>query len=130
MLVSRNLLGSSGLRRVVGKTTAGGLGVLTSDSVAVEVTQTSMLAGLLHALDVVTKLGVQQVGVFMMVLAVLVVLLSVEEPLGESELGGVGDHVDDLVHLLGVNLTGTLGHVDVADLADQIGETATDTLDS
>ena len=46
-------------------------------------------------------------------LTVLDVLLSVEEPVWDLVLAGVGDDGDDPLHLLFAQLTGTLGHVNV-----------------
>ena len=110
-------------------TTASSLSVLTSDSVAVEVSQTTVLAGLLHSLYILTELSVEQVCIFVVVLAILVVSLPIEEPSGEVELGRVRDDVDDLVDLISAQLTSSPGHVNLTGLADEVGETATNTLD-
>ena len=66
--------------------TAGGLGLLTTDLQAEVVTETSVLAGLLHALNVLTETGVNVVGDELAPGAVLDAALSVEEPLGEAVL--------------------------------------------
>lgn len=66
--------------------TAGGLGLLTTDLQAEVVTETSVLAGLLHALNVLTETGVHVVGDELAPGAVLDAALSVEEPLGEAVL--------------------------------------------
>ena len=63
------------------------------------VSQTAMCADLLEALEVLTKLVVQAVGCDLRVLAVLVVLLSVQEPVGNLVLTRVRhdrDHTVDL----------------------------------
>lgn len=104
--------------------------MLASDSVAVEVSQTTVLTSLLHSLNILTELSIEKVGVFVVVLAVLVVSLPVEEPCGEVELTRVRDNIDNLVDLIRGQLTGAPRHVNVAGLADQIGETTTNTLDS
>ena len=68
---------------------ASGLGVLSSGSEAPVVTQTTMGADLLETLQVLTKLVVQDVGHHLGGLAVLVITLSVEEPVGNLVLAGV-----------------------------------------
>ena len=108
MVRSRNLLPVGSHSGVTGHTATSGFGVLTSDTMSVKVSETSVLAGLLHAFDILTQLGVQQVGVLVIVLAILVVLLSVQEPSGELVLGRVSDHLNDLVHLVSVKLTSSL----------------------
>jgi len=55
--------------------------VLTSDAEAPEVTQTTMGADLLQALQVITELGVDAVGEDLRVLAINDVALTIEEPL-------------------------------------------------
>ena len=68
---------------------ASGLGMLSSGSEAPVVTQTTMGADLLQTLQVLTKLVVQDVGHHLGGLAVLVITLSVEEPIGNLVLAGV-----------------------------------------
>lgn len=68
---------------------AGGLGVLTPDPEPPEMPQTAVGADLLEPLEVVTELGVDAVGEDLVRLAVDNVLLPVEEPGGDLELGGV-----------------------------------------
>lgn len=60
--------------------TTGGLGVLATDAEAPVVSQTTVGADLLQALEVITELGVDTVGEDLVVLAVDNVALSVEEP--------------------------------------------------
>ena len=103
--------------------------MLAADTVAVEVTETAMLASLLHALNILAEVGVEKVGVLVVRLAVLVVARTIEESEGEVVLLGVGDDVDDLVDLVGSHLTSPLLHVDLALLQDEVRETATHTLD-
>jgi len=64
--------------------TAGGLGLLTSDLYAEVVTETSVLAGLLHALKIFSESGVNHVGNELTVGTILYASLSVEEPLGHT----------------------------------------------
>lgn len=61
--------------------TTGGLGVLTADAEAPVVTETTVSADLLEALQVLTELGVDTVGKDLGVLAVNDIALTVEEPL-------------------------------------------------
>jgi len=64
--------------------TAGGLCLLTSDLYAEVVTETSVLAGLLHALKIFSESGVNHVGNELTVGTILDASLSVEEPLGHT----------------------------------------------
>jgi len=63
------------------------------------------------------------------VFALLAILLSVEEPVGDVELAGVLNHGLDGFNLLLGQLTGSLGQVDVGLLADHGGEATTASLD-
>ncbi len=85
---------------------AGGLGVLTAHTETPEVTQTTVAPHPLETLEVLTELLVENVGVGLSVLAVLDVLLPVKEPIGDLELTGVLDDVDDLVDLIVGQLAG------------------------
>ena len=87
-----------------------------------------MESHLLHSLEILTEDTVQQVGVLVAGLAVLDVLRSVEEPEGDLELLGVGDNRNNLGDLLLAELTSSLVHVNIALLANDIGESATNTL--
>jgi len=93
------------------------------------VPESPVVLDLLEALKVVTHLLVDLVGGELGGLAVLEVLSPVEHPGGDLELVGDLDHSHQVVHLLLRELAGTLVHVDVSLLADDVGETATDTLD-
>ena len=92
-------------------------------------TETSMVADLLHALKILTESGVDDVGVDLGPGAVLDAALSVEEPLGDTVLGGLGEDVADLVDLVDLEVTGASVHVNLSDLADEGGKTSADTLD-
>jgi hypothetical protein len=63
---------------------AGGLGLLTADLDAEVMTETSVLAGLLHALKIFSESGVNHVGNELGVGTVLKASLSVEEPLRDT----------------------------------------------
>lgn len=63
---------------------AGGLGLLALNLEAPEMTETSVIADLLHALQIFSKSGIDHVGVGLGIGAVFDTLLSVQEPLGNS----------------------------------------------
>jgi len=87
---------------------AGGLGVLTTDTQAPVVAETTVGADLLEALEIVTELRIDTVGKDLVVLAVDNVALSVEEPGGDLVLGRVLDDGDDTLKLFRGELTGTM----------------------
>ncbi len=57
---------------------------MTADLDAEVVTETSVLAGLLHSLEILTETGINHVGNQLGVGAILDALLSIEEPLGNT----------------------------------------------
>lgn len=75
-------------------------------------TETTVGADLLEALEIVAELGGDTVGEDLAVLAVDNVALSVEEPRGDLVLGGVLDDGDDTLELFRGELTGALIQVD------------------
>jgi hypothetical protein len=81
--------------------------VLTTDTDTPVVTQTSVSTNLLQTFQVLTELVVQTVGQGVSVFAVLVVLLSVEEPVGDLVLGGVLHDGDDAFEFIVGELTST-----------------------
>ena len=109
-------------------TTTSSLGMLTSDSGSPEVSETSMESHLLHSLEILTEDTIQQVGVLVACLSILDVLWSVEEPEWDLELLRVGDDRNDLGDFLLSEFTSSLVHVNVTLLADDIGESSTNTL--
>jgi hypothetical protein len=110
-------------------TATGGLGVLTTDTEAPVVSETTVSADLLETLEILTELRVDVVGQNVRVLAVDDITLSVEEPGGDLVLGRVLDDGDDTLELFGGELTGALVQIDIGLLADQVRVSATDTLD-
>jgi hypothetical protein len=119
------------------------------------VTETTVGADLLEALEIVTELGVDTVGENLVVLAVDNVALSVEEPGGDLVLGRVLDDGDNSLELFRGELTGAIRYplvhrpsnffhqygrlfgvgiplvqVDIGLLANQVGVTTSDTLDA
>ena len=83
----------------------------------------------LQSLEIITELRVDTVGENLVVLAVDNVLLSVQEPCRDLELGGVLDDGNDALQFVRVEFTSTLVEVDVGLFADQVGVSATNTLD-
>lgn len=88
-----------------------------------------MVAHLLQALDVLTELLLELVSNNLGVLAGLVVVLPVQEPLGHAEVERVVDEGDKTLNLVGLELTSALVSADFCLLADQVGEAAANTLD-
>jgi hypothetical protein len=120
--------------------------VLSTDTEAPVVTETTVSTDLLQALKIVTELAVDAVGEDLAVLAIDDIALPVEEPTGDlvcdmSErnmelmhprqrtLEGVLDDGDDTLELFGGEVTSALAEIDIGLLADQVGVAATDTLD-
>ena len=92
-------------------------------------TETAVVLHLLEHLEVITELRVETVGEDLRVCALLDVFLSVEHPHGDLEVRGVLHDGDDLVDLLGLELTGSPVSVDVGLLADHASKTGADTSD-
>ena len=78
--------------------------MLTPDTEAPEVPETTVRTNLLQPLQVVTELRVDTVGQDLRVLAIDDVPLPVQEPCGDLELRGVLDDGDDTLELIGVKL--------------------------
>jgi len=110
-------------------TTTSSLGVLTTNLESPEVTETSVVAASLHALEIHTEGTVQVIGGKVNGLTILKILASVQEPGRDLELKRRGHDRDDLVHVIGGQLTSALVQVDIALLADQVCHAAADTLD-
>lgn len=86
---------------------AGGLGVLSSDTETPVVTKTSMGTDLLQSLQIFTELAVHLVSKDLGVLAIGDVTLSVEEPGGNLVLGWVLDDGDNSLELFRGDFTST-----------------------
>ncbi len=132
---------------------ASGLGMLTTDTQAPVVSQTTMGADLLQALQILTQLALHAVGQDLVVLAVDDVALSVEEPAGDLVLGRVLDDGDNSFEFFRSDFTGSakniyisppvsflfplcekslclpLVQINIGLLANQVGITTADTLD-
>jgi len=83
--------------------------------------QTTMCANLLQPLEILTQLGIDAVGEDLGVFAIDNVLLPVQEPGGDLELGGVLDDGDDSLQFVRVEVASTLVEIDIGLLAYQVG---------
>jgi len=106
-----------------------GLCVLTTDTDAPVVAETTVGADLLQSLQVLAKLVVQEVRQNLGGLAVLDVLLPVEEPVWDLVLTGVGDDCNDPLDLIFTQFTSAFAHVNVGLLQGNVGEPPSNTLD-
>jgi len=84
---------------------AGGLGVLSTNTQTPVVPQTSVCTDLLQALQILTELAVHTVCKDLVVLAIDNVALTVEEPGWDLVLGWVLDDGDDSLQLFGGDFT-------------------------
>merc|ERR1719265_422503 len=107
----------------------GGLGVLPAHADPPVVPEPTVEADLLHPLQVLTKVRVQQVRVLLARLSILDVALPVEHPCWDAVLDRVRDHRDDLVDLVGGDLPGALAWINVALFAYEVREAAPDAFD-
>lgn len=108
---------------------AGRACVLTTNSDAPPVPQTTVSTDLLHPFDIITKFGSNALGKDLRVLSGLVILLSVQEPERDFELTGILDDSHNLFNFISGQLTGTLVHVNLGLFTDEIGETTAETVD-
>ena len=107
----------------------GGLGSLSSNSDTPVMSETSMVLGLSHSLEILSHESVNVVGNDLVPSSFLWIFLSVQEPLWDVVLKGSGEEILDLSDLFFVDLTGSLVGVDLADFHGQNGESSTDTSD-
>lgn len=91
--------------------------------------KTTMASDLLHALKIFSKFGLQTVGDDLGEGTVLGVFLSVQEVVRDLVLSGVQHDGFHSLDFLFIKLTGSLGDVDICLLADDVGESSTNTLD-
>ena len=120
--------------------------MLTTDTEAPVVTETTMSTDLLQALEIVTELAVDTVGQNLAILAVDDITLPVEEPArnlvcevsdrdtsfaqsDEHTLERVLDDGNNALKLFGGEITSALAEIDIGLLADQVGVAAANTLD-
>eukprot|EP00448_Togula_jolla_P006382 CAMPEP_0170595904 /NCGR_PEP_ID=MMETSP0224-20130122/14816_1 /TAXON_ID=285029 /ORGANISM="Togula jolla, Strain CCCM 725" /LENGTH=158 /DNA_ID=CAMNT_0010920127 /DNA_START=84 /DNA_END=561 /DNA_ORIENTATION=+ len=109
--------------------TASSLRVLPTNTDAPVVAETTVEPDALHALKVLAETLVQEVGILLARLPVLDVTLTIEHPRGNLELQRVADHGHHFIDLVRRELSCALVQIDVALLADNVRETATNTLD-
>ena len=79
--------------------------MLTTDTETPVVSETTVGADLLEALEILTELGVDTVGKNVRVLAIDDIALSVDEPRGNLVLGRVLEDGDNSLELFGGELT-------------------------
>lgn len=103
--------------------------MLSTHSDLPPMTKTTMGSNLLHALNVITQLGINVLGENLTVLSSLKILLTIEEPEGNLELTWVLDNGDKLFNLIGGEFTGTLVDINFCLFANQVGESGSKTLD-
>jgi hypothetical protein len=103
--------------------------VLTTDTDTPVVTETTMSTDLLQTLEIITVLGVKNVGDNLRGLTIDNILLSVKEPSRDLILGRVLENGDDTFQFFGRKLTGSLGEVNIGLLTGNVGKTTTNTLD-
>lgn len=89
-------------------TATGGLGVLTTDTETPVVTETTVGADTLQALEILTDLAIDTVGDHVVVLAIADVALSVQEPGGDLVLKGVLEDGDEALEFFGREFTGAV----------------------
>jgi len=106
-----------------------GLGVLAASPKTPVVTQTTVSTNFLQTLQILTDLVVQDVGHHLVGLAVLVIPLSVEEPIRDLVLAWVLHDGDDLFNILLAELSSPLRHGDVSLLQYNVSVPATNTFD-
>lgn len=103
--------------------------MLSLDSKSPEVTETSVVAHLLHSLEIFSESGVDHVGDQLSPRSILDAPLSVQHPLGDAVIEGLGQDVGDLVHFFFGDLSGSLVGVDLGNLEDKTREVSSDTFD-
>lgn len=106
-----------------------GLCALSLNLKVPEVTETSVLSNLLHTLKIFSESSVNNIGINLAVCSVLNAPLSVQEPLWNSVLGWLGENVADFVDFLWEEVTSSAVKIDLSNLADEDGESSSNTLD-
>lgn len=131
MSASSDLLGSVGSTRHARNLAlaSSGLGVLTTNSVAPEVADTSVHSDLLHSLNVTSDGGDEAVDDQLGGLSGNNILLSVDKPVRNLELLGVVDDGHELLNLFVGEGTSTAVDINLSLLADKVGETLSNTND-
>ena len=104
--------------------------MLSLDLEAEVVTQTSVFANLLHALQVFSETSVNHVGDQLGPSAILDAPLPVEEPLRNVVLIRLGKNVTKSVHFFFREFSGSAALIDLCNFATQHAKAATNTLDA
>lgn len=103
--------------------------MLTSNTQAPEMSDTTVSSDLLQSFQVISQFRLNTVSQSVVVLTVINVLLTVQEPGGDLVLSWILHNLNNSLKLFLGQLTGSLVQVDIGLLADQVGVTTTDTLD-
>ena len=104
--------------------------MLTTDLKVEGVTDTTVRADLLKTFHIFTILVIEGVGEELAVLAVLAILLTIEEPIGNLVFTRVLHDGNDAFHISSVHFTGALAHINFSLTTDESSVTTTATLDS
>jgi hypothetical protein len=102
--------------------------VLPTDPDTPPMTKTTMSTDLLHPLDIITQLSIKVLGKYLLVLSGLEILLPVKKPKGNLELTRVLNNSNKLFNFISSKFSGSLGYVYLSLFADEIGKTASKTL--
>src|SRR3569832_1989606 len=103
--------------------TSRGAGVLSSHTNIPPVTKTAMSPNFLQAFDIITQLGGNVLRKDLRVLSRLDILLTIEEPEWDLELTWILNDSHQFFNFIGSQFTGTLIDTDFGLIANQIGET-------
>ena len=104
------------------------LGPLALDLKAPVVSQSSVVLDLLQPFHIFSQLCVQLIGDELRSLAILGVTFSVKEPLWDVVFSGPSEDVVNLLKLCFGKLASSLVQINLGNLKDNIGKSATDTL--
>ena len=102
---------------------------MTSNSMSPEVSETSVLLGLSHSLEILTHDGIDLIGNELGEGAISRVSLSIKEPLGNVVVSRPGNNIGDSLDLLLGQLTSSLVDIDGSLLKSEESESSTNTLD-
>ena len=105
------------------------LGHLSPDLQQPVMSESSMLPGLLHPLQILSDLRVKSIRGHVHILSALIVSPSVEEPHWNPVALWIGDDLGDLVPSFLADASGSRVQVHLGQFADQVRQAQTDTLD-
>jgi hypothetical protein len=98
---------------------SGSLGSLSSDLETPFMSATLVTSDFEHSFDVLSEFGFEDIGGDLQVLSFLVILVSVEEPLGDTVSFRIGDDASNSVALLLTQNTGSDSGIDSQDFTDK-----------